>query len=60
MNADALEKQIRTGRRKGRDTLPIAKVEAKVLGETHGKKIKEAELEIRETQWPLCTGRLIG
>lgn len=26
----------------------------RVLGETHGKKIKEAELEIRETQWPLC------
>ena len=48
------EKQIRTGRRKDRDTCPIAKVEAKVLAETHRIKIKETELEIRETQWPMC------
>lgn len=48
------KKQIRTGRRKGRDTCPIAKVEAKVLTETHREKIKEAELEIQETQWSMC------
>ena len=24
------------------------------MAETHGKKIKEAELEIRETLWPMC------
>ena len=48
------EKQISTGRRKGRDTSPIAKVKDKVLAETHREKIKEAKLEIRETQWPMC------
>jgi len=24
------------------------------LAETHGEKLKEAELEIWETQWPMC------
>ena len=32
----------------------LAKVEAKVLAETHCAKLEEVELQIPETQWSLC------
>ena len=31
----------------------LAKVEAKVLVDTQGEKLKEVQLEILETQWPM-------
>ena len=32
----------------------LEKVEAKILQDTHGEKLKEVRLEILETQWPMC------
>ena len=32
----------------------LEKVEAKILQDTHGEKLKEIKLEILETQWPMC------
>ena len=32
----------------------LEKVEAKILQDTHGEKLKEVKLEILETQWPMC------
>ena len=32
----------------------LEKVEAKILEDTHGEKLKEVKLEILETQWPMC------
>ena len=32
----------------------LEKVEAKILKDTHGKKLKEVKLEMLKTQWPMC------
>ena len=32
----------------------LEKVEAKILEDTHGEKLKEVKLEMLETQWPMC------
>ena len=32
----------------------LEKVEAKILQDTHGERLKEVRLEILETQWPMC------
>ena len=32
----------------------LEKVEAKILEDTHGEKLKEVKLEMLETQWPTC------
>ena len=29
-------------------------MEAKILEDTHGEKLKEVKLEMLETQWPIC------
>ena len=29
-------------------------MEAKILEDTHGEKLKEVKLEMLETQWPMC------
>ena len=32
----------------------LVKVQAKILEDTHGEKLKEVKLEMLETQWPMC------
>ena len=35
-------------------------MEAKVFADTHGKKLKEVELQILETQWPMGKAEALG
>ena len=52
---------MKTGRREGRHNwCTFAKVEAKVFADTHGKKLKEVELQILETQWPKDKAEALG